>query len=65
MSYIKAAVTPLHESHLEVGTGQIEKGQEDLDCNLEDEVLSFILGVIEKIDNLAEGEALVIWKEIF
>lgn len=65
MSYIKAAVTPLHESRLEVGTGQIQKGSEDLDCNLDDEILSFVLGVIEKIDTLAEGEALVIWKEVF
>jgi len=38
----------------------------DLDYELDgDELLPFILAVIAKIDELAEGEALVIWKEIF
>jgi len=36
-----------------------------LDKNLDDEILGFVLGLIKQVDNLAEGEALVIWKEIF
>ncbi len=37
----------------------------DLDCNLDDEILAFVLELIEKVDALPEGEALVVWKEIF
>ncbi len=36
-----------------------------LDMNMDDEVLPFVLGLIEQVDELAEGEALVVWKEIF
>lgn len=36
-----------------------------LDHNLDDEQLSFVLSLIELVDNLAEGEAIVVWKEIF
>jgi hypothetical protein len=65
MSYIKAAKTKLHESRLEVGTEQIQKGTEELDANLDDEILPFILALISQVNELAEGEALVVWKEIF
>jgi hypothetical protein len=36
-----------------------------LDNNLDDEILDFVLGVVRRIDDLEEGQALVIWKEIF
>jgi len=42
-----------------------ERDRNILDCNLDDEALAFAVGLIEQVDNLAEGEALVIWKEIF
>lgn len=41
------------------------KGDHQLDMNLDDEVLSFVLALIAQVDELAEGEALVVWKEIF
>lgn len=41
------------------------RGRADLDANLENELLGFVLGVIEELDDLDEGQALVIWKEIF
>jgi hypothetical protein len=37
----------------------------DLDANLDGELLDFVLKLIAKIDALPEGEALVVWKEIF
>lgn len=36
-----------------------------LDANLDDEILSFVLGLVAEINSLREGEALVVWKEIF
>lgn len=36
-----------------------------LDMNLDDEVLQFVLGLIAAVEDLDEGEALVVWKEIF
>jgi hypothetical protein len=41
------------------------RGLNALDNNLDDEILSFVLDLIKQVDDLAEGEALVIWKEIF
>jgi hypothetical protein len=37
----------------------------DLDMNLDDEMLDFVLALIAKVNDLPEGEALVVWKEIF
>ncbi|TXS35097.1 hypothetical protein [Streptomyces sp. t39] len=37
----------------------------DIDRNLDNELLSFVLALIEKVDELREDEALVVWKEIF
>lgn len=65
MSYIKAAKTELHESRLGVGTARIRKGTEALDHNLDDEILDFVRELLTLIDDLPEGEALVVWKEIF
>lgn len=36
-----------------------------LDADMDFEMLGFVLGLISEIDNLGEGEALVVWKEIF
>lgn len=36
-----------------------------IDRDLHDEQLDFVLSLIENIDDLREGEALVVWKEIF
>ena len=37
----------------------------DLDTDLDFETLQFVLAIIGEIDELDEGVALVIWKEIF
>ena len=42
-----------------------ERAKNALDMNLDDEILAFVLGVVRELDELSEGEALVIWKEIF
>lgn len=36
-----------------------------IDANLDDEMLSFVVSLISLIDDLPEGEAIVVWKEIF
>lgn len=36
-----------------------------IDCNLDDEQLDFVLALIKEVNELREGEALVVWKEIF
>ena len=36
-----------------------------LDMSLDDEMLAFVLSLMKQVDELAEGEALVVWKEIF
>lgn len=36
-----------------------------VDMLLEGEQLAFVLELIAQVDSLAEGEALVVWKEIF
>lgn len=36
-----------------------------LDMNMDDEMLSFVIRLIAQVDQLGEGEALVVWKEIF
>lgn len=42
-----------------------DRDKNTLDMNLDDEVLSFIVRLIREVDDLAEGEALVIYKEVF
>jgi hypothetical protein len=42
-----------------------DRDKNTLDMNLDDEILGFVLGLIAQVDELAEGEALVIWKEVF
>jgi hypothetical protein len=36
-----------------------------LDMNLDDEILDFVLALLQKVNDLREDEALVVWKEIF
>lgn len=36
-----------------------------LDASLDDEMLDFVLSLIDQVNRLDEGEALVVWKEIF
>jgi hypothetical protein len=42
-----------------------DREKNTLDLNMDDEILDFVLGLIEQVNELAEGEALVVWKEIF
>ncbi len=42
-----------------------ERERNALEADMDFEMLRFILGLIEQVDALAEGEALVVWKEIF
>lgn len=67
MSYIRAQkVSPDGDSEskdIRVYTGG--DAEYTLDADLDSEILNFVLGVVEQIENLDEDEALVIWKEIF
>lgn len=42
-----------------------ERDKNVLDMSLDDEMLDFVLGLVAEVNSLAEGEALVVWKEIF
>lgn len=41
-----------------------DRDKNTIDLN-EDEVLDFVLSLVARFDELAEGEALVVWKEVF
>lgn len=62
MSYIRAKLVEVHEGE-DVVTAHLEAP--DVDYNLDDEILDFVLSVIGKINDLNKGEALVVWKDIF
>lgn len=69
MSYIRAKrmdqeepVTVEHGFHLQEVSFD---DRPDLDMNLDDEMLDFVLNLIAQVNDLSEGEALVVWKEIF
>lgn len=69
MSYLRAKKTDQNEPVL-VDHGfalhEIDFEEEPtLDADLDSEQLSFVLCLIGLVDQLAEGEALVVWKEIF
>ena len=73
MSYIRAHKVEIEEGaashdgavHLELPDCD-ETGQPGTDLDLDaDGVLSFISSLIDQVNELAEGEALVIWKVIF
>jgi hypothetical protein len=69
MSYIRAKKVEQEEPvTVEYGFHLQEVSFEDtptLDMNLDDEVLDFVLALIQQVNDLPEGEALVVWKEIF
>lgn len=69
MSYIRAKLME-QEDPATVGHGfslpEISfEDRPELDMNLDDEMLDFVLALIAKVNDLAENEALVVWKEIF
>ncbi len=66
MSYIRAKkVNPDEGPDSSLDIRVYPEGNLDLDRNLDDEALSFVRDLIAEIDELGEGEALVVWKEIF
>jgi hypothetical protein len=69
LSYLRAKIAEQEESTTaEYGFHLREinfEDRPDIDCNLDDEQLDFILALIAKVNNLREGEALVVWKQIF
>lgn len=73
MSYIRAQKVDIEEGqvsrdgavHLELPDHDEAGDEMTLDLNLDDEVLDFALGLISQVNELSEGEALVVWKVIF
>lgn len=65
MSYIRAKQVDINDNDdIGVLTAGV-LGSPDLDMNLDDETLDFILALISKVNDLGEDQALVVWKEIF
>lgn len=68
MSYLRAQVVEQEESAaVEHGFALPEIDVEKdptVDCN-DDEQLQFVLALINHVSELGQGEALVVWKEIF
>jgi hypothetical protein len=68
VSYLRAKVTEQNDAAVDQGfiiDPVYFQDRPDLDMNLDDEALSFIVALIAKVNDLREGEALVVWKEIF
>lgn len=68
MSYIRAMKVDQRDSVLDYGFALNDisfEDRPDIDNDLNDEMAKFITSLIAAVDNLAEGEALVVWKEIF
>ena len=72
MSRIRAKKVDIEEGqvsrdgavHLELPDHD-EAGEEmELDMNMDDEILDFVLGLVRQFNELGEGEALVVWKVI-
>ncbi|MFF3500462.1 hypothetical protein [Streptomyces sp. NPDC003247] len=65
MSYIRAESLPIEHGP----TGRLVDGtlpeNPELDMSLDDEILDFVLALIQKVNDLREGQALVVWKQIF
>ncbi|MGW0930667.1 hypothetical protein [Streptomyces sp. NPDC002644] len=59
MSYIRS--NKVDEAEVE----SIVDREPSIDASLDDEILDFVLELISEVNNLREGEALVVWKEIF
>lgn len=73
MSYIRAKRVDVEEGDIS-RDGRVslelpdhgDAGSEmELDCNPDDEALGFVARLIDQVDELAEGEALVVWKVVF
>lgn len=73
MSYIRAKKVEIEEgvaSHdglvsLELPDHDGAGSEMELDCSLDDEMLGFVISLIEQVDELSGGEALVVWKVVF
>lgn len=68
MSYIRAEkVTPDEGPDTAMDIRVYREGDHTLDADMDFdfEVLNFVLGLIAEVDKLDEGEALVVWKQVF
>lgn len=73
MSYVRAQKVDIEEGavshdgavHLELPDHDEAGSEITLDLNLDDEILDFVLRLISQVNELSEGEALVVWKVIF
>lgn len=69
MSYIRAKLVAQEDpTTVEHGFHIPEISFEDsptLDMDMDFEILDFVLRLIDKVNELAENEALVVWKEVF
>ena len=73
MSYIRAKKVDIEEGqvsrdgavHLELPDHDEAGSEMELDADLDFETLDFVLGLIAQVNELPEGEALVIWKVVF
>ena len=73
MSYIRAQKVDIEEGavsrdgavHLELPDHDEAGSEITLDMNMDDELLSFALLLMGEVDDLGEGEALVVWKVVF
>lgn len=66
MSYIRAQKMEIeHGPTGRLLDGTLPADDPTLDMNLDDEALPFVQALLGELSELGEGEALVIWKEIF
>lgn len=74
MSYIRAKKVEIeegvasHDGRVELELPDHDEAGDEMELDLEldaDGVLSFVTGLIELVNELPEGEALVVWKVIF
>lgn len=73
MSYIRAQKVDIEEGavsrdgavHLELPDHDEAGSEITLDMNMVDDLLSFALLLMGEVDDLGEGEALVVWKVVF
>ena len=73
MSYIRAQKVDIEEGavsrdgavHLELPDHDEAGSEITLDMNMVDDLLSFALRLMGEVDDLGEGEALVVWKVVF
>lgn len=73
MSYIRAKKVEIEEGgvsrdgrvELELPDHDRAGAELDIDTDMDDEILDFVLSLIGKVNDLREGEALVVWKVVF